>query len=79
MSTTAIQLETLYSPSTSYSPNPPHTGASLKNFAQDVEVRSAHSVLSDPFSFRSAVKSDDELNELRHRNKAGKKIEKYHR
>ncbi|KAG9078906.1 hypothetical protein FS749_009036 [Ceratobasidium sp. UAMH 11750] len=79
MSTTEVQLETLYSPSTSYSPNPPRTGTSLKNFAHDLEVRSAHSTLSDPFSFRSAVKSDDELNELRRRNKAGKKIEKYHR
>ncbi|QRV76769.1 cation efflux family protein [Ceratobasidium sp. AG-Ba] len=79
MSSTEVQLETLYSPSTSYSPNPQRTGGSLKNFAHDVEVRSALSSSSDPFSFRSAVKTDVELNELRGRNKAGKKIEKYHR
>ncbi|KAG9123223.1 hypothetical protein FRC07_000078 [Ceratobasidium sp. 392] len=79
MSTTEVQLETLYSPSTSYSPNQPRTGTSLKHFARDIEVRSANSTLSDPFSFLSAVKSDDELNELRKRNKAGKKVEKYQR
>ncbi|QRV91598.1 cation efflux family protein [Ceratobasidium sp. AG-Ba] len=79
MSATEVQLETPYSPSTSYSPNPQRTGGSLKNFAHDVEVRSALSGSSDPFSFRSAVKTDVELNELRSRNKAGKKIEKYHR
>lgn len=79
MSTTEIQLETLYSSSTSYAHRLPNSGNSLKNFAHDVEVRSARSDLTDPFSFRSAVKSDEELNELRKRYKSGKQLEKYQR
>jgi len=33
----------------------------------------------DPYAFRSAIKSDDELAELRKRRKTGKRLEKYHR
>lgn len=79
MSATEVQLETLYSPSTSYAHRLPNSASSLKNFARDVEVRSARSDMTDPFSFRSAVKSDDELNELRRRHKSGKQLERYQR
>ncbi|CAE6405269.1 unnamed protein product [Rhizoctonia solani] len=78
MSSTAIQLETLESPGPSYTAYPPTSAASLK-FARDVEVRSALSGSSDPYSFRSAFKSDHELSELRKRNKVGKGLEKYQR
>ncbi|GAB1523933.1 cation efflux family protein [Rhizoctonia solani] len=79
MSSTAIQLETLDSPGPSYTAYPPTSPASLNKFVRDVEVRSALSGSSDPYSFRSALKSDHELSELRRRSKAGKVVEKYQR
>ncbi|CAE6446464.1 unnamed protein product [Rhizoctonia solani] len=79
MSSTAVELETIESPGPSYLSYPPNSGTSLKRFAQDVEVRSALTDSSDPFSFRSALKTDHELSELRKRNKAGKTVEKYQR
>ncbi|CAE7076021.1 unnamed protein product [Rhizoctonia solani] len=79
MSSTAVELQTIESPGPSYTAYPPNSGASLRKFAQDVEVRSALSDSSDPFSFRSALKSDHELSELRQRSKAGKNLEKYQR
>ncbi|KAF8707635.1 CDF-like metal transporter, partial [Rhizoctonia solani] len=79
MSSTAIQLETLDSPGPSYTAYPPTSPASLNKFVRDVEIRSALSGSSDPYSFRSALKSDHELSELRKRSKAGKVVEKYQR
>ncbi|CUA73713.1 Metal tolerance protein 10 [Rhizoctonia solani] len=78
MSSTAVELQTIESPGPSYIAYPPNSGTSLKRFA-DVEVRSALSNSTDPFSFRSALKSDNELSELRKRSKAGKSLEKYQR
>ncbi|EUC65520.1 cation diffusion facilitator family transporter [Rhizoctonia solani AG-3 Rhs1AP] len=78
MSSTAVELQTIESSGPSYTAYPPTSGTSLKRFA-DVEVRSALTDSSDPFSFRSALKSDHELTELRKRSKTGKHIEKYQR
>ncbi|KAH7904085.1 hypothetical protein BJ138DRAFT_1073714, partial [Hygrophoropsis aurantiaca] len=33
----------------------------------------------DPYSFRGGYKTDDELSQLRHRRKTGKRLEKFHR
>ncbi|CAE6389552.1 unnamed protein product [Rhizoctonia solani] len=79
MSSTAIQLVTLESPGPSYTAYPPTSAASISKSARDVEIRSALSGSSDPYSFRSALKSDHELSELRKRNKAGKGLERYQR
>ncbi|KAH7344414.1 CDF-like metal transporter [Rhizoctonia solani] len=78
MSSTAVELQTIESPGPSYTTYPPNSGTSLRKFVHDVEVRSALTDSSDPFSFRSALKSDHELSELRKR-KAGKGLEKYQR
>jgi len=46
----------------------------------DVEMHSPSDLLHpDPYSFRDGLKTDDELAEIRRRNKTGKKVEKYHR
>jgi hypothetical protein len=42
-------------------------------------VGSPNDTQSDPFRFRSGLKTDDELAEIRHRRKTGKKLENYQR
>ncbi|KAF9245649.1 CDF manganese transporter [Melanogaster broomeanus] len=45
----------------------------------DIEMKPHASAANDPFMFRHALKTDEELSQLRRRHKTGKHLEKYHR
>jgi Co/Zn/Cd efflux system component len=45
----------------------------------DIEMKPRADAANDPFMFRHAFKTDEELSQLRRRRKTGKHLEKYHR
>ncbi|KAG8904422.1 hypothetical protein FRB99_001801 [Tulasnella sp. 403] len=73
--TTAISL----SPSPSTSKNPLGVPTAVSSPHSDEEQPSVALFRTDPFQFKSAIKTDAELAELRNRKKSGKRVEKYYK